>query len=114
MRSMLHWLATIILSAVVSIGCIYIYHNHYAEKVVGVDLSKYVAEQQRLFLQGKITKEQLAKNINDLGRRIAHQPKRYVVILGSSILRGKVIELDYPNKPKQRGGQDTWSKSILE
>ena len=113
MKSILHWLAMVILSAVVSIGCIYIYHNHYAEKVVGVNLTKYITKQQQLFLQGKITKEQLVKNINSSGEIIVHQPKRYIVILGSSVLRGKVIELD-SKKPKQRGGQDTWNKNISE
>lgn len=94
MKGILHWLATVLLSAIISIGCIYLYNNYYAQKVIGVNLTKYVAQQQQLFLQGKITEEQLTKNINNAGEIVVRQPKRYVVILGNSVLRGKVIELN--------------------
>lgn len=100
MRGILHWFTTVLLSAVVSFGCVYFYHNYYAQKVIGVNLTKYVTQQQKLFLQGKITKEQLTENIADAGEIIVHQPKRYVVILGNSVLRGKVVGLN-PKKPEQ-------------
>lgn len=87
---------TIIISFVVSVlvcfGSLYYYHKHYAPKIIAVNLNAYLKKQERAYVSGLITKQQLQQRINRVVSVIKSQPKNATVLTGNCVLRGKIIK----------------------
>lgn len=58
-----------------------VYDMFIAQKVVTVNMRKYIDEQRDLYLTGKVSKEQLAQNLDDLIASLKSAPKNRIIIL---------------------------------
>lgn len=86
-------LVSLAVSLLVSIGTLYYYHTHYAPKIIAINLNTYLQKQERAFVTGQITKQQLQEKLKEIVAYIKKQPKNTVILTGSCVLRGKVVNL---------------------
>ena len=86
-------IVSFMISLIVSIGTLYYYHTHYAPKIVAVNLNAYLHKQERAFVMGQITKQQLQERLRDIISYVKKQPKNTVILTGNCVLRGKVVNL---------------------
>ena len=82
-----------IVSLLVSVGTLYYYHKHYAPKIVAINLNNYIQKQERAFVTGQITKQQLQERLKEVVDYIKKQPKNTIILTGNCVLRGKMVNL---------------------
>jgi hypothetical protein len=76
----------VLLGVLFSVGSLFVYHRHYAPKIVAVDLNAYVTEQRVLFLKGEIGENELKENFDKLERVISGLPRGTVALRGDVVL----------------------------
>ena len=86
-----HWFITLILSAIVSISVVWLYHKNYATRVVAIDMKPYVEEQKKLFLEGKIDEKELKKNFSKLERVVSSLPRNKIAIMKEVVVANAEI-----------------------
>ncbi len=86
-------LISFIVSLITCIGTLYYYHRHYEPRIIAVNLNSFLKKQERAFVNGQITKQQLQERINEAVSFIKSQPKNTVVLTGNCVLRGKVVNI---------------------
>ena len=87
------WLMAFLISVVISASTILIYDRYFATRIAAVDIKGFIAAQRDLYVQGKISEEQLRQNIEALDRTIENIPVNVVVIMGDAVVRNaKVIK----------------------
>jgi len=84
---------SLVVSLIVSVGVLYYYHKHYAPKIVAVNFNSFLKKQEKLFILGRINKQQLESNLKKGLLIVKKQPKNAVVLAGKCVLRGKVIDI---------------------
>jgi len=84
------------------------YDRFFAQKVVAVDLTGYVAGQKDRFVAGEITAQELMDSIEDVLRYIGERPKKEVLVLDEAIT-GNVerLELEPLRAVPGQGERDT-------
>jgi len=84
---------SLIVSLAVAAGTIYLYDQHFAQKVVAVDLKGFLQEQKDDYLDGKITEEDVNRRMDELEAFVDQIPKHHSVILGDVVVRNiKVLK----------------------
>lgn len=79
---------TVLISAVVSSGCIFVYDKFFAQKIIMFDLKGYVATLRDLYVAGKMNDEQLKRAIDRIEAIVNSQPKRKIIITSDVLLGG--------------------------
>ena len=86
---------TVLLCAIVSLSTVIIYDRYFAQKIVSIDIRSYMDEQRSQYLAGKISNEQLEKNINYIQQVISALPNNNVVLMGDAVVKNaKIIKLE--------------------
>jgi len=78
---------SLIVSLTVAAGTVYVYDQHFAQKVVAVDLKGFLQEQKDDYLDGKITEEDVDRRMDKLEAFVDQIPKHHSVILGDVAVR---------------------------
>lgn len=78
---------SLIVSLTVAAGTVYVYDQHFAQKVVAVDLKGFLQQQKDDYLDGKITEEDVDQRMDELEAFVDQIPKHYSVILGDVVVR---------------------------
>jgi hypothetical protein len=78
---------SLIVSLTVAAGTVYLYDQHFAQKVVAVDLKGFLQEQKDDYLDGKITEEDVNRRMDELEAFVDQIPKHHSVILGDVVVR---------------------------
>jgi len=71
---------TVFISAIISVVCVFIYHERFAPEIVTVDIKGYVEAQKELYVAGKIDEMQLKKKIQKLSEILKALPENEKVI----------------------------------
>ena len=85
-----HWVKTAILCLICSVVAIIAYDRFYVghtPKIVAVDLKGFIQKEQALFMQGKLTKDQLEANVKGLTDKIMTVPADTAVITNDVVVR---------------------------
>jgi len=87
------WLMAFLISVVISASTVLVYDRYFATRIAAVDIKGFIAAQRDLYVQGKISEEQLRQNIEALDKTIENIPVNVVVIMGDAVVRNaKVIK----------------------
>lgn len=85
------FIATVIISLtmslVASLSVVAFYDQRYAQKIVTMDLQGYIREQRNKAVSGKISDEDLRKNIDTMEAALLAEPANHVVLLKEVVLR---------------------------
>lgn len=83
--------ATLLISSVMSIATatavVAFYDQHYAQKIITLDLQGYILEQRDKAVSGQISDEELRNNIDAMEDILLAQPPNHIVILKEVVLR---------------------------
>jgi len=78
-------------SVCVGIG---VYDRFIAQKIAAYDLQGFFMEQKRLYVDGKLTKDQFNQKIKQMEAAAQKLPHNYVVLMGDAVIRGAAIPVD--------------------
>lgn len=78
-------------SVCVGIG---VYDRFIAQKIAAYDLQGFFMEQKRLYVDGKLTKDQFDQKIKQMEAAAQKLPRNYVVFMGDAVIRGAAIPVD--------------------
>jgi len=81
-------LITALISLVVSTGCITVYDQFFAQKIIMFDLKGYVATLRDMYVAGKLDDKQLQAAIDRIETIVNNQPKRKIIITSDVLLGG--------------------------
>jgi hypothetical protein len=80
-----------LVSAIVTAGGIWYYDHHFATKIAVIDMTGYVAGLKKVYLAGKLPKEELDARLKLLGRQINDtHSSNTVLVLKEVVVSGKV------------------------
>ncbi|MEM4134387.1 MAG: hypothetical protein QXV73_04245 [Candidatus Micrarchaeia archaeon] len=88
----------VLLSALINVAGLFIYHNYFAVKIVAFDLKGYIWGLRDMYINGKINDEQLKQSIDMAEKAVTTLSKNKVVLLGDVVLTKHVEKIDYPIK----------------
>jgi len=77
----------LVVSLVTAAATVYVYDQRFAQKVVAVDLKGFLKQQKEDFLDGKLTKEDVDRNMDRLESFVDQIPANHSVILGDVVVR---------------------------
>jgi len=80
-------LTAIIISVVMSVASVAVYHHFYAPKIVALDIKGFLAEKRDLYVQGKLTEADFKKSIDNLEAVANSIPSNHMVLAGDAVLR---------------------------
>lgn len=83
--AMNHWFITLLLIIAASTVSISVYDRYFATKVITVDMKGMILTQRDLYLAGKITTAQIAKDYDELEKSLKSLPKNRVAIMADAI-----------------------------
>jgi len=87
-------IATILISLLLALSCVAMYHHYFAPQIVAVDLRGYIKGQRDMFLAGKIDRKKLRRNLDKFENVITGLPKRNIILSRDAVIRNvKVIEI---------------------
>lgn len=91
---MKHVIMPLIVSALVTGGGLYYYHQHYSVKLAVMDISGYADQLRDEYVQGHLTKQSLDKKLKDLNLRLKTEYQNTVVFLKKAVISGNIQEID--------------------
>jgi len=74
-------------SLIVASGTVYLYDQHFAQKVVAIDLNGFLQQQKDDYLTGEITEKDMDRRMDELETFVDQIPKHHPVILGEVVVR---------------------------
>lgn len=77
----------LIVSVVTCMASLAAYDRWFAQKIVAIDIKGYIEEQRDLFVQGKISSDELKKKFDRLESVVMEVPKHKVIIMGDAVVR---------------------------
>jgi len=92
-----HILAHVLVSAAVTAGALWYYHQYYSLRLATFDMPAYANQLKDEYIQGRLTREKLDERLKDLSLRLKNDYSDTVVLLKGAVISGKVLEID-PSK----------------
>lgn len=89
--ALVRWLAAILLFCFISALSIVVYDRCFSTRIVSIDIKGFIAAQRDLYVQGKISDEQLKRNIDSLERTLQKIPANVVVIMGDAVVKNAEV-----------------------
>ena len=86
-----HWFISLILSMLVSVSVVWLYHTNYSTQVVAIDIKPYIEEQKKMFLDGKIDEKDLKRNLLHLEKVVSALPKNKIAIMKEVVVANAEI-----------------------
>ncbi|TYO96781.1 hypothetical protein EDC39_11269 [Geothermobacter ehrlichii] len=74
-------------SLATAVGTVWYYDQHYAQKIVAVDLKGFLQQQKDDYLNGRISEDDLNRRMNELEAFVDRIPENHSVILGDVVVR---------------------------
>ncbi len=81
----------VLVSIEISAISLIVYDRYFATRIVAVDIKGFIASQRDLYVQGKISDEELRQKIETLDKTIQNIPSNVVVVMGDAIVRNAKI-----------------------
>ena len=75
---------TILISIMITVASIYIYHSYFAPKIVVLDIAQYIQGVEKDFMEGKMDEKQLKRKLLSFRNRVESISSGNVVILRRS------------------------------
>ncbi len=75
---------TILISIMITVASIYIYHSYFAPKIVVLDITRYIQGVEKDFIEGKLNEKQLKEKLLSFKDKVESISSRNVVILRRS------------------------------
>ncbi len=97
------YIEVIVLSAFVSIGCLYVYDTYFAQKIAVFDLKEYKKQQGKLYLDGQYDEERHQRNLAEMNTFINRHSNFVFLDQDTVIANGKVIQV---GKDRETGGDN--------
>ena len=94
---MKHIFLHILISVLITVGCIWCYNQYFAPHLATIDMSAYSDQLKNEYIQGKLTKQALDEKLEDLSERLKTEYKRYVVLVKGAVISGQIQEI-FPGK----------------
>lgn len=99
---LLHKQVSLGVALVLSLGSVCVgvgvYDQFIAQKIAVYDLQGFFLNQKRLYLDGKLTKDQFEAKIQKMETAAQKLPRNYVVFMGDAVIRGAAIPVDLGSK----------------
>ena len=88
-------LASILASAVITTGLLWVYDQHFAVKIAVIDMDGYVSRLKADYMQGKLPKEELDADLQRLSRQIREKySSNTVLLLKEVVVNSNVANFD--------------------
>ena len=84
----------IVLSAVIVMIGLMVYHDKYAPKIYALDLRKFVAAQQKMLIDGNLNDKDMDDNFDKLDKKIKEKGSNAVILTSVVVIKGDEIEMD--------------------
>ena len=92
---------SILASAVITAGLLWVYDQHFAVKIAVIDMDGYVSRLKTDYMQGKLPKEALDADLQRLSRQIKEKySSNTVLLLKEVVVNGNVANF-YPDAQTQ-------------
>lgn len=92
---------SILASAVITAGLLWVYDQHFAVKIAVIDMDGYVSRLKTDYMQGNLPKEELDADLQRLSRQIKEKySSNTVLLLKEVVVNGNVANF-YPDAQTQ-------------
>ena len=100
------YLDVIVITLIIALLTVTVYDRFFATKVVMVDLTEFIKEQEKLLARGEIDQAEVSANLSRIQMYIKNQPKNLMVITKDVVLaNGREIPLPSPRTGPPASGK---------